>query len=88
MVEGKLIAQFISAIVLIVLLDGVVGEVDVEVGDTLPSEGELVGGSAQVPLSKQEHLQLVGHENPHSDVELPSPEKQRALHILLDHKGT
>ena len=86
--EGQLVAELIPPVILVVLLDCVVGEVDVGVADVVVAEVELIRRGAQVALLEDEHLQLLGEEHPHSDIELATSKQQRPLHVFLHHEGT
>jgi len=61
---------------------GVVSEVDESV---VLLDFEFRGGGPKVPLLMHKYFILVGTDDPHPDVELPSLEQQRPLDILLDH---
>ena len=83
-----MVAELIPPVILVVLLDCVVGEVDVGVTDVVIAEVELIRRGAQVALLEDEHLQLLGEEHPHSDIELATSKQQRPLHVFLHHEGT
>lgn len=84
MVEPELVSVFVAAVVFRVLLDCIVGEMDVEVC----VEFVLIGGGSHVALLEEMDFELVGEEDPHSDIELSSHEEERALEVFLDDKST
>lgn len=61
---------------------------DVQIAEALPREREFVGGGPEVALPEEEDLELVGEQDPHSDIEFPAREEQWLLHVFLDDEGT
>ena len=66
--QGQDVAVLELTVVLAVLLDCVVGEMDVVVADV--AQGEGLAGSADVALLEEVKLEGVGQERPDADVEL------------------
>lgn len=82
------VALLVLAILLRVLLDGVVGEMDVEIGALF--EAELGGGSSDVALGVPVGLKDAvegGQKHIVADIELPPLVQQRLLHVLLQDEG-
>lgn len=46
-----------------------------------------LGAQASIPFLEEENLQLVGNEDPHSQVELPIVNQEWILKIFLNDKG-
>jgi len=87
MLEGELVACLVLAVGLVVLLNGIVGEVDVEVVQRLLSSGVRFGGGAQVAFFEEVHPSVLINEHPYSDVELPAVNEHWPLEVLLHDEG-
>jgi hypothetical protein len=77
-----------SGVVGAVLLEGVVGEVDVVVGERGGVEAVGGGGEAQVALLEDVELPQVVQQRPHPDVELVPLHQQRVLDVFLQNQGS
>lgn len=68
-------------------LDRVVGQVDGQVLHRLGLRGVRVTREAHVAFPKQVAIELVGHQNPATDIKLPFLNQKRPLDVLLDHEA-
>jgi hypothetical protein len=66
-------------------LNGVVGEVDEVVVDILGRKG--LGRGADVCLFEKVNGEVIGQQDPRSDVELAVVDQERSFDVFLDHKG-
>jgi hypothetical protein len=84
LVKGHLVPELIFLVLIAVFLDGVVGEVDVDILDVLRIV--LLTGRADVTLTEKVQLHCMRHQGPHTNVELPVVYQQRSLDVFLQHK--
>lgn len=82
--KGELIAILERAIANGVLLDCVVGQMDIGVITVI----HIILGtrSAKIAFFEKEALHFLGDEDPDTDVELPVIDQERPLYVFLDHK--
>ena len=85
--KAKLIARLVLPVVFIALLHGVVGEMDIEVGDLLAAEGVRIGRGSKISLSEEIDLVIVADQDPHPYVEFAVVDEQRTFHVFLDDEG-
>lgn len=82
LLEGQLVALLELPVVLRVLLHRIVGQMDVRIRDVL--KVELLSRRPQVTFREHVHVQRLGHQYPHSDVEFAILNQQGLLDVLLD----
>lgn len=82
-----MIAALEFAIILIMFLNCVVGEMNTEIWDFFFACGVGERGGSNVALSKEIDFELVGKEDPYSDVKFTTIKKKRILHVFLYDEG-
>ena len=85
--EGKHVAIFMVAVVRTVLLDCIIGQVDVVVVEVLCIHVVRCGACAQIALLEEVDIHFVSEADPHPNIKLSLIHEQRPLYILLNDKG-
>ena len=83
--ERELVPELVLLVLVAVLLNSVVGEVDVHVLE-IP-QCVLLTRSSDVSLLEKVKLEVVGHKRPNSNVKLSAFDQQRSFYVLLDNEG-
>ena len=69
-----------------VLLDSVIGQMDILVIQRRAVGGILTGTRPYVPFSEKEAVVIVVDQNPNSDIKLTAVNKKRVLDVFLNDK--
>ena len=90
LIETELISFFQFTIICLILLHGVVRQVDKGLGNTVVSEGELLGARPDVTFTEQVaslviYVALVD-QYPQTNVEFAAIDQKGSLDVLLQYK--